>query len=88
MDEREGHGARPGEMVKVTCPFCRGRGIYPFGHPSSRAKCGVCGGRKWVLIRTPYMTCTACGGNGRIPGKWMSCANCLGKGVVPVPVKK
>lgn len=79
---------RPGEMNKVACAFCRGVGIYPFGHPPSRARCGVCGGRGWVLIRAPYAGCPACLGTGRVPGKWMSCANCLGKGVVPVPEEK
>lgn len=34
-DERLSRVPRPGEVVAARCGFCDGRGIYPFGHPSS-----------------------------------------------------
>ena len=68
----------------VTCAFCGGRGIHPFGHPPSKAKCGVCNGRGRVLIRFPYATCPACGGTGRDPKMIITCRRCAGKGVVAV----
>ena len=82
--ERLGREVQPGEVVAVGCGYCGGGGIYPFGHPPSRANCGVCNGRGWVYIRAPYAWCPACLGTGRIAEKWMTCRRCRGKGVVPV----
>lgn len=100
MEERvvEGQPAKPveeeeeeikgrseaGQLVKIECAFCKGRGIYHFGHPPSQAKCSVCSGRGEARIRAPYKKCPACNGTGAVPGKWMSCITCGGKGVVHV----
>jgi DnaJ-class molecular chaperone len=68
--------------ARVTCGFCGGRGLYPFGHPRSRAHCAICAGRGWVRVMKPFTKCPACAGRGAIPGRALSCPTCLGRGVL------
>lgn len=82
------HRPEPGEVVHVVCAFCQGRGLYPFGHPPSKAKCGLRNGKRYVLIRAPYATCPSCRGTGRDPKMQLTCRSCAGKGVVAVREKR
>lgn len=66
----------------VTCAYCKGAGIDPFGIPSERSKCQVCGGRGKVSVEKPTIKCAFCGGSGIYPDKRITCTACMGKGVV------
>lgn len=78
-------GAEGKELV--TCAFCGGRGIDPYGIMSSRSTCYVCMGRKQVWVSTPHKRCVFCGGKGKDPayGHRVHCSVCRGYGVVHVP---
>ena len=66
----------------ATCAYCGGGGIDPFGIPSERSKCQVCGGRGKVRIEKPIIECAFCRGTGIYPDKRITCTACMGKGVV------
>ena len=68
--------------TQITCAFCEGTGKDPFGIPSIRSKCQVCGGRGKVRVQEPYIECVFCGGTGAFPDKRITCTVCKGKGVV------
>ena len=70
------------KSAETTCAFCRGKGTDPFGIPSERSKCQVCGGRGKVRIEKPTIECIFCGGTGIYPDKRITCTVCMGKGVV------
>lgn len=71
-------------LVKVTCGFCKGRGVDPFGLMSHLSSCQVCGGRGSVWVREPHKECNFCKGSGRQPHSpnQVTCGACGGKGVV------
>lgn len=70
------------QASSVTCAYCKGAGIDPFGIPSVRSKCQVCGGRGKVNVEKPTIKCAFCGGSGIYPDKRITCTVCMGKGVV------
>ncbi len=70
-------------MAKVTCSFCGGTGIDPFGIMSWISTCCVCGGKGDVWLRTPYTRCAHCNGTGAV--KTLTCTVCMGRGFVPLP---
>ena len=66
-----------GEMVYLTCGYCRGTGSRPF--PST---CPVCGGKGSVRLSMPYQMCPCCGGDGGVGGSaWLTCLCCGGTGL-------
>ena len=68
------------------CALCRGKGVLPSG----KARCPACGGRGFVKLTPPAITCAYCKGRGEVPARsGISCTVCGGKGVVSVqpPVK-
>jgi len=73
---------RPGNMVDLKCAYCYGRGVDPFGCPSPTSKCAVCGGKGYNRVVAPYVTCTSCGGTGKVLGRRMTCTTCKGRGVL------
>lgn len=70
------------ELVEVTCAFCHGVGLDPFGLLSDRSKCGVCGGKGVVDVPADRMACAHCRGTGAI--KTFRCTVCDGKGWLPL----
>lgn len=68
-------------LVEVTCSFCGGTGVDPFGQLSELSTCGVCAGRQKVLVPPQHTACPHCRGTGAI--KTFSCTACDGKGWVP-----
>jgi RecJ-like exonuclease len=64
----------------VTCAFCRGRGVDPFGIPSKFSMCQICMGRKKNFILEPFEECPACVGTGIYKHHRLTCAVCKGKG--------
>ena len=70
------------ETVQIPCAYCDGKGVDPFGIPSPRSKCQVCGGRGKVNVDKHNMKCAFCDGTGVYPDKRMTCTVCNGKGVV------
>jgi len=66
----------------VTCAYCQGDGIDPFGIPSVLSTCQVCGGRGKVLVAKPTTKCVFCDGSLVFPGRRLTCTACMGKGVV------
>jgi len=71
-----------GDNVEVlTCAFCKGRGVDPYGVPSEFSACCVCGGRGKVWVAAPHIVCAHCAGSGSI--KTFTCSACGGKGAVP-----
>ena len=66
----------------VTCAYCRGSGLDPFGIPSELSTCQVCGGRGKVSVEKPTIKCAFCGGTGVHPDRRLTCTACMGKGVV------
>lgn len=70
-------------LEEVTCAFCGGRGIDPFGIMSALSRCCVCGGGGRVQVCAPYIPCAHCRATGAI--KTLTCTVCGGKGVVPRP---
>lgn len=66
--------------ARVSCAFCKGRGIDPYGL-SPLSRCVACSGRGYALVTEPYETCQACAGTGRYIGTHMYCWPCKGKGV-------
>jgi len=74
----------PRIMMDAKCAYCHGRGVDPFGCPGPTSKCAVCGGKGYNRVVTPYATCTACGGTGKVLGRRMTCTTCKGRGVVAV----
>lgn len=71
-----------GDLAKIKCAFCRGKGLDPFELLSKMAKCQVCGGRGEVWVAEPYRRCAHCGGSGVNPHSRISCSVCLGRGVI------
>lgn len=69
----------------VTCAFCQGRGLDPFGLLSPLAACQVCLGRGRVSVRTPFRACAYCQGSGVQPHRRLTCGACEGRGVQTVP---
>jgi len=65
----------------VTCAFCHGRGTDPFNVMSQLSTCGACQGEGRVLVSTPHVRCSYCGGDGSY--KTYRCPVCGGAGVVP-----
>jgi len=72
-------------MATVTCAFCGGKGLDPFGIPSYRSKCQVCSGKGNVEAKEHSIECAFCGGTGVFPGRRVTCYVCGGKGVVTKP---
>ncbi|ODS33500.1 MAG: Chaperone protein DnaJ [Candidatus Scalindua rubra] len=70
------------DRARVSCAFCKGTGIDPYGL-SPLSKCVVCSGRGYVFVQKPYEKCKACVGTGRYIGTHMYCWTCKGRGVVP-----
>lgn len=64
----------------VTCAFCQGQGVDPFGVPSKLSKCQVCQGKGKNLIPEPFEECPACLGTGIYKHHRLSCAVCGGRG--------
>ena len=64
----------------ITCAYCRGRGIDPFGIPSKLSRCQVCNGRKKNVVIEPFEECPACTGSGVYKHHRLPCAVCKGKG--------
>lgn len=75
--------ARDAQFAEVTCSFCGGRGLDPFGIMSWNSSCCVCGGKGTVHVRVPYARCAHCQGTGAV--KTFTCTACGGKGFVPLP---
>ncbi|MBM4295377.1 MAG: hypothetical protein FJ126_10835 [Deltaproteobacteria bacterium] len=71
-----------GNMVEVTCSFCRGTGKDPFGIMSWLSNCCVCGGRGMVQAPALNRRCAHCRGTGAV--KTFTCTVCRGTGYVPV----
>lgn len=69
---------------EVTCAYCGGRGVDPFGLPGPESRCSVCGGKGYNRVTTPYIRCAACGGTGRQLGRRLTCSACKGRGVTTV----
>ena len=76
------------EWATVECAYCDGRGVDPFGIPYPKSNCGVCGGRKVVRVRRPYLVCPSCRGTGKHPHRRLTCTVCKGKGAVTVPEQR
>jgi DnaJ-class molecular chaperone len=72
--------------VRVTCAFCGGKGVDPFGIMSEMAVCAECGGQGYRIMREPIAQCAFCGGTGVHPGTRMACTVCEGAGMVEVPL--
>lgn len=72
----------PSDSSLVTCAFCRGRGVDPFGIPSPLSKCQICNGRKKNVVSEPFEECVACMGTGAYKHHRLPCAVCKGKGHV------
>ena len=68
----------------LSCAFCNGKGIDPFGIMSRLSDCLVCLGKGVVQVQVPYMACAHCQGGG--PIRRLSCEVCRGKGSVPAAV--
>ena len=73
------------KLAVLTCPFCKGRAVDPFGLLSKLSRCEVCKGKGEVTIREPFTQCAFCGGRGIQPytTSRLHCLACGGKGVVP-----
>ncbi len=74
---------KTGEIAEITCSFCSGTGVDPFGIMSWTSTCCVCGGKGTNAIRTPYTRCAHCQGTGAV--KTFTCTSCMGKGFAPLP---
>ncbi len=72
-------------METVTCAFCEGKGLDPFGLLSPHSKCQVCSGTGKAKLMGPTIECAFCGGTGVFPGQRITCSVCGGKGVVTKP---
>jgi len=71
--------------VFVTCAFCRGKGVDPFGIMSRLSTCAVCKGEKAVWVEKPVKDCIFCEGTGVSPtGARNHCPVCGGAGIVHV----
>ena len=71
--------------VLVTCAFCRGKGVDPFGIISRLSTCSVCNGEKAVWFERPVKDCVFCNGTGVSPtGGRNYCPVCGGAGTVHV----
>ncbi len=70
----------PGTSSLITCAFCRGRGVDPFGIPSKLSRCQICNGRKKNSIIEPFEECPACSGTGVYKHHRLPCAVCKGRG--------
>ena len=69
------------DYARVSCAFCKGTGIDPYGL-SPLSKCVACSGKGYLFVKKPYEECNACVGTGRYIGTHMYCWICKGKGVV------
>jgi hypothetical protein len=73
----------------VTCAFCQGKGVDPYGPPARPARCEVCGGRGEVDVPVPHIVCAFCKGSGS--PRTFRCPVCVGVGVlapVPAPTRR
>jgi len=77
-----GQRAAAGKWAEVQCAYCDGRGKDPFGIPSPKSNCCVCGGNGIVRVREPHIPCAFCQGMGMHPNRRLTCTVCRGKGVV------
>jgi len=73
-------GVTEGEMVFVTCGFCGGRGLYPFGHPPSSARCAICNGQGKVRVKDAVRHVRSLPGDGRCPRQGAELHLLSGKG--------
>ena len=71
-------------IESLSCAFCSGKGIDPFGIMSRLSDCQVCLGKGVVQVQVPHMACAHCQGSGAI--KRLSCTVCRGKGRVSAAV--
>jgi DnaJ-class molecular chaperone len=77
-------GAR-GQTTEVTCAFCGGKGLDPFGIMSPLAECQVCDGAGHVELTEPTAGCAFCRGSGIYPNSRLTCISCDGVGMVEIP---
>lgn len=68
----------------LSCAFCSGKGIDPFGIMSRLSDYQVCLFKGVAQVQLPYVTCARCQGSGAI--KRLSCTVCRGKGRFPAAV--
>lgn len=68
------------KRVAESCAFCQGKGTDPYGIPSWKSGCAVCGGGGALKIPQENVACAHCRGTGSI--KRFICTVCHGSGVV------
>lgn len=73
-------GKKKQHNTLITCAYCKGRGVDPFGIPSKLSLCQVCNGRKKNAVAEPLEECPACLGTGVYRHHRLPCAVCKGKG--------
>ena len=71
---------RGGQLVWISCAFCRGTGQDPFGIMSWLSNCCVCGGGGVVQVPAIHRRCAHCQGSGAV--KTFTCTVCRGRGWV------
>ena len=71
-------------IKSLSCAFCSGKGIDPFGIMSRLSDYQVCLVKGVVQVQVPYVACAHCQGSGAI--KRLSCTVCRCKGRVPAAV--
>lgn len=67
---------------KISCAFCKGKGLDPFGLLAPGSKCQVCSGLGDIYVLKPYIKCAYCKGSGVEPGTRNTCLSCKGRGVI------
>jgi len=77
---------RPANYTSWPCPFCRGKGLNPYGKTSTE-RCPACRGNTAWEAETVSSTLTSCGhcaASGRVnyQGNWAPCPQCRGSGKV------
>lgn len=70
------------KITTITCAFCKGKGLDPFGIPSELSKCQVCNDRKVNAVMGPFEECPVCLGTGVYKHHRLVCAVCKGRGQV------
>lgn len=71
-------------QASIKCAFCNGKGLDPFGIPSSLSSCQTCLGRGTVKVHGKTVPCPYCTGDGKDPHHRLTCPVCWGKGAVTV----
>lgn len=68
-------------VEQITCAFCKGQGVDPFGIMSPLSTCGGCGGSGVRDVPVHRVPCNFCHGTGS--DKTYRCPACDGTGVLP-----